>query len=162
MYVYTTYTRPLSVQAQYSRKCPIISIALYNGSLVTWTVVCLTTAKFKPLIFLNDFRITTGLIQSRGRFIENIRCPAMDICEPHRKQIFFYCCIYSALHYNGSYPNVACIFFAADKCLPSRCPSTGLQVTIYTKLNLLLSQTVLLFISPKTLFSYVESHATYS
>jgi hypothetical protein len=51
MYVYTTYTRPLSGQAQYSRKCPIISSSCYNGSLSTWTVVCLTAAKFKPLIF---------------------------------------------------------------------------------------------------------------
>jgi hypothetical protein len=45
MYVYTTHTRPLSVQAQY------ISSSCYNSSLVSWMVVCLTTAKFKPLIF---------------------------------------------------------------------------------------------------------------
>jgi hypothetical protein len=51
MNVYTIYTRPLSVQAQYSRKCPIISSSCYNSSLVTWTVVCLTAAKSKPLIF---------------------------------------------------------------------------------------------------------------
>jgi hypothetical protein len=30
---------------------PILSILCYNGSLVTWTVVSLTTAKFKPLTF---------------------------------------------------------------------------------------------------------------
>jgi hypothetical protein len=48
MYVYITYTEPLSVQAQYSRLCPIISSSCYNIILVTWTVVCLTTAKFKP------------------------------------------------------------------------------------------------------------------
>jgi hypothetical protein len=29
----------------------ILRILCYNGSLVTWTVVSLTTAKFKPLIF---------------------------------------------------------------------------------------------------------------
>jgi hypothetical protein len=51
MYVYTTYIRPLSVQAQYCISCPIISSSFYNSSLVTWTVVCLTAAKFKPLIF---------------------------------------------------------------------------------------------------------------
>jgi hypothetical protein len=39
MYVYTTYTRPLSVQTQYSRSCPNISSSCYNGSLVIWTVV---------------------------------------------------------------------------------------------------------------------------
>jgi hypothetical protein len=30
---------------------PILRILCYNGSLVTWTVVSLTTAKFKPLTF---------------------------------------------------------------------------------------------------------------
>jgi hypothetical protein len=30
---------------------PIFHILCYNGSLVIWTVVSLTTAKFKPLIF---------------------------------------------------------------------------------------------------------------
>jgi hypothetical protein len=34
MYVYTIYTRPLTVQAQYSRSCPIISSPCYSGSLV--------------------------------------------------------------------------------------------------------------------------------
>jgi hypothetical protein len=33
MYVYTIYIRPLSVQAQYSRSCPIISCSCYIGSL---------------------------------------------------------------------------------------------------------------------------------
>jgi hypothetical protein len=42
---------PLSVQAQYNKSCPIINCSCYNGSLLTWTVVCLTAAKFKPLIF---------------------------------------------------------------------------------------------------------------
>jgi hypothetical protein len=45
---------------------------------------------------------------------KHIRCPAMDICEPHRKHLFLYCCIYSALHSNGSYPIVACIFAVAE------------------------------------------------
>jgi hypothetical protein len=48
--VYTIYTGPLSVQAQFSRLFPISSSFHYNGSLVTWTVVCLTVAKLKPLI----------------------------------------------------------------------------------------------------------------
>jgi hypothetical protein len=46
------YTRSLSVQAQYSKLFPISSSFRYNGSLVTWTVVCLIAAKFKPLILL--------------------------------------------------------------------------------------------------------------
>jgi hypothetical protein len=48
---YTIYTRPLSVQAQCSRVCPISSSFHDNGNLVTWTVVCLTAAKFKPHMF---------------------------------------------------------------------------------------------------------------
>jgi hypothetical protein len=42
--------RSLSFQAQYSRSRPIVSSSCYNFSLVTWTVECLTAAKFKPLI----------------------------------------------------------------------------------------------------------------
>jgi hypothetical protein len=49
-YDYTVYTKPLSAQAQYSRSCIIICSLRYN-SLDTWTVVRLTVAKFKPLIF---------------------------------------------------------------------------------------------------------------
>jgi hypothetical protein len=39
----------------------ILRILCYNGNLNTWTVVSLTTAKFKPLIFLNQS-------QSQGDF----------------------------------------------------------------------------------------------
>jgi hypothetical protein len=55
------YTGPLSVQAQYSRSCPIISCSCYNGSLVTWTVVCLTAAKFKPLILPCSLSLSLSL-----------------------------------------------------------------------------------------------------
>jgi hypothetical protein len=54
----------------------------------------------------------------------------MDICEPHRKRLFLYCCIYSALHNYGSYPIVACVSVAAGMCLPSRCLEMGLYVTL--------------------------------
>jgi hypothetical protein len=38
---------------------PILSIFCYNGSLVTWTVVSLATAKFNPLIFsLSGFALS--------------------------------------------------------------------------------------------------------
>lgn len=43
-------TGPLSVLDQYSKLCPISSSFKYNGSLVTWTVVCLTATKFKHFI----------------------------------------------------------------------------------------------------------------
>jgi hypothetical protein len=46
-YIYSIYRA--SVQAQHSRFCAISSSFCYD-SLVTWTVICLTTAKFKPLI----------------------------------------------------------------------------------------------------------------
>jgi hypothetical protein len=51
MYLYTAYTGPLSVQAQYIWSCPIISSSCYNSSLATWRVVFLKAAKFKPFIF---------------------------------------------------------------------------------------------------------------
>jgi hypothetical protein len=68
---------------------------------------------------------TTGLLmQSRGGHIENIRCPVLDICEPHRKHLFLYCCVYSAFHSNGCYPIVVCVFVVTGMCLPTRCPAT--------------------------------------
>jgi hypothetical protein len=68
---------------------------------------------------------------SRRTHRKRIRCPVMYICEPHRKHLLLYCCIYSTLHSNGSYPIVACVFFVAEMCLLSRCLATGLYVTIY-------------------------------
>jgi hypothetical protein len=53
----------------------------------------------------------------------------MDICEPYRKHLLFYC-IYGALHSNGSYPIVAWVFIAAGICLLSRCLEMGLHVKI--------------------------------
>jgi hypothetical protein len=55
-------TTPLSVQAQYSRLCTISTSFRYNGSLVTWTVVCLTVAKFKPLIWLSTVTYITSYL----------------------------------------------------------------------------------------------------
>jgi hypothetical protein len=41
-----------SVSAGFAKQImPISPISCYNGSLVTWTVVSVTTAKFKPRIF---------------------------------------------------------------------------------------------------------------
>jgi hypothetical protein len=56
--------KPLSAQAQYSRFFPISSSFRYNGSLVTWTVVCLTVA--------SQFSFPYSLISSRhGLWTEN-------------------------------------------------------------------------------------------
>jgi hypothetical protein len=58
----------------------------------------------------------TTYIVSRRIHRKQIRCPTMDICEPHRKRLFLYCSIYSASHRIWSYPIVACLFFVAYCC----------------------------------------------
>jgi hypothetical protein len=40
----------VSVQAEDSRSCSFLNNLGYNGSLVIWTVVCLTATKFNPLV----------------------------------------------------------------------------------------------------------------
>jgi hypothetical protein len=71
--VYTSYvilcticTRSLSVQAQYSKLCTISSSFRYNGSLVIWTVVCLTAAKFKLLILSPVWRARSTYLYPPG------------------------------------------------------------------------------------------------
>jgi hypothetical protein len=68
----------------------------------------------------------------------SIRWPEMDICEPHRKHRFLYCCIYNVLHRNGSYPIVACVFVVAYCCrlhLATGClPRISLRGNVFTEL----------------------------
>jgi hypothetical protein len=52
----------------------------------------------------------------------------MDICEPHRKYLFLYCSIYSALHSNGSYPIVSCVVVAQQRVYMSQ-HETNLEPT---------------------------------
>jgi hypothetical protein len=47
---FSIYTSPPSVQALQSISC-LSYLSCHNGSVVTWTVVSLTAAKFKPLVF---------------------------------------------------------------------------------------------------------------
>jgi hypothetical protein len=49
-YIYTLCTMPMSAQAENSRLCSYLSSLGYDGSLFTWTVVCLTVANFKHLL----------------------------------------------------------------------------------------------------------------
>jgi hypothetical protein len=49
------YARPLSVHALFSRLCLILHSSCYNSSLVTWTVVSLTAAKFKFMCSVSGF-----------------------------------------------------------------------------------------------------------
>jgi hypothetical protein len=65
------YASPLSVQVC-KADTPILHILCYNGSLVTWTVVSLITAKFKPLIFFSKLHATTLLYSLRTNRTENI------------------------------------------------------------------------------------------
>lgn len=61
------------------------------------------------------------------------------VCEPQRKHCFLCCCIYSALHRNGSYLIVACVsivayccrlYYLATGCLPRIC----LRRNVFTEL----------------------------
>jgi hypothetical protein len=72
---------------------------------------------------------------SRRSHRKYIRCPAIDICGPHRKHFLLYCYIYSAFHSNGSYSIIARVFVAAGMCLPSRCLAVSLHFTILFRSN---------------------------
>jgi hypothetical protein len=143
MYVYTIYTRPRSVQAQYSRSCPIISCSGYNGSLVAWTVVCLTAAKFKPHIFpvlgfalSNVANILIFMILYDFCLFE--LCPAYNPStlsnrRKHRFQQFLYCCVLirccgevarivsmrTCFVCEARYPVTALVYFRISRSLPS-------------------------------------------
>jgi hypothetical protein len=47
------------------------------------------------------------------------------IWEPHRKHFFLSCCIYSALHSNGSYPNCCRRIFCRGNVFTESLPSNG-------------------------------------
>jgi hypothetical protein len=75
-----------------------------------------TEFPFRCLIRLAGLRwkysilFCTTCIVSRRTNRKHIRCLAMDIYELHRKHLFFYCCVYSSLHTNGSYPMLPAYF----------------------------------------------------
>jgi hypothetical protein len=73
-----------------------------------------TSRRATMQVFDLDF---TGLLiivwrRTRGK---HILYPVLNTREPHRKHIFLYCFIYSALHNNKSYPIVVCVFVVAEK-----------------------------------------------
>jgi hypothetical protein len=115
---------------------PSFTVSLNHNQLQQLTIrYCLRLA---PFSFTFSFSFYDSLLIyewptyriSRRIHRKHIRFPPMDICEPHRKHLFLYCCNYSALHSNGSYPIVAYVFVVAEMCLPSRCPAMGLHITI--------------------------------
>jgi hypothetical protein len=52
--------------------------------------------------------------------MENTSVAQQWIYANHIENLSLYCCIYSVLHSNGSYPTVACVSFAAGMRLLSR------------------------------------------
>jgi hypothetical protein len=75
----------------------------------------LTPFLFSFYVWLLMYNWTTYIVL-RWTHRKHIRCPAMDICEPHTIHHFLYCYIYSTLRRNGSYPIVACVFVVAYCC----------------------------------------------
>jgi hypothetical protein len=118
----------------------IITINYKNSQRLSADPVFLECQGLAPILVL-VLRLTliydwTTYIVWRWTHRRHIHCPAMDICEPHRKHHFLYC-IYSALHRNGSYPIVACVFVVAYRCrlyLATGClPRTCLRRNMFTK-----------------------------
>jgi hypothetical protein len=123
----------MSFQAQYSRSCPIISISCYNSSLVTWTVVWLTAAKFNPLIFqlgspncLQGNKIGTDHVQN------NVRCRMLTVsagmCSRHPATSL------CNTVYSESTAAATGVFteplLRNSRCLQSHCLETDLHATI--------------------------------
>jgi hypothetical protein len=84
---------------------PILRILCYNGSLVTWTVVGLTTAKFKPLIFSDTNDLLCSFYNPSVRTTQKAqplycwggvflrRCIEMVAALTTQKTQLFYCCV---------------------------------------------------------------------
>jgi hypothetical protein len=53
---------------------PILRILCHNSSLVTWMVVSLTTAKFKPLIFSMSGFILSYIVNMFNLFVPHRKC----------------------------------------------------------------------------------------
>jgi hypothetical protein len=151
--MHTVYARPLSVQAQYSRSCPIISSSCYNGSLVPWTVVSYAASMFILMILYNFFLLPAQFcyIIVYMRKVESCvrrkhaHCLAVDVlfgwnmctesllsnghtADPYRKRLLqqlFCCCVrvLRALPSNGSAPLLVAYLLPA--CLQSPLPSDG-------------------------------------
>jgi hypothetical protein len=77
-----------SVSPGFGKQIMLISLfSCYNGSLVTWTVVSLTTAKFKPLIF----------------FCVGLMCPILRTCSFSWFCMTSACCVYNIVTWSYAY-----------------------------------------------------------
>jgi hypothetical protein len=98
-YVHAIYTRPLSAQAQYSRSCHNICSLRCNSSLDTWTVVRLTAANFKPLMFQSVTFVTVCLCtdSTANTFLAAATLQSYNrrgwLHWKHGFLQFFYCCV---------------------------------------------------------------------
>jgi hypothetical protein len=126
--VYIIYIRPLSVQAQYSRSCPIISSSCYNSRVVTWTVVCLTAAKFKPCSHYSLYSLGTDRIEktspdsssfdaSRSYRTERVKNIA---CQSFHCYILIICCLATGV-FAEPFPSNGCLCWLHSSCLKQIC-----------------------------------------
>jgi hypothetical protein len=93
----------------------LLIIIDYNNSQSIFSRTLLWLARTRSILVLRllpDLRLHC-FIASRRIHRKHIRCPTMDICEPHTKHRFFYCRIYRALHSNGNYPIIPYVFVVA-------------------------------------------------
>jgi hypothetical protein len=129
------YTGPLSVQAQYSRFCHISISFHYDGSLVTWTVVCLTATKFKPLILSLLYCRSVPSYNPRhgphGKHVSRVIKSACLLVRYLAMDVFY------------------CWVLTSGMCLPSRCLAMVICFTIliYSRIRCVVAKPVTLQIS---------------
>jgi hypothetical protein len=96
---------------------------IFSRTVLPWLL------RTRPILVL-ILRLTSDLRLSRRTHRKHTRCPQMYICEPNRKHIFPYCCIYNGLHSDGNYRIVACVFVAA-KCVYRVVPQQRVYMSQY-------------------------------
>jgi hypothetical protein len=137
MYVFTTYTRHLSVQAHYSRSCPIISSSCYSSGLVTWTFLWPTAANFKIFIFpVSGFALSNvANISTFYGFIWLllIACIILLYLTERSHVSFLYNFGKDRIEIATSKisPIVVCLFVAAETCLASRCLAMDVSAVLF-------------------------------
>jgi hypothetical protein len=147
MYVYTTYTRPLSVQAQYSRSCPIISNSCYNSSPFTWTVVSsYFLCRGSPCPILRTFAFSWFCMTS-ARCLHNFFPLGRD---QQMTQLFYCCsdrfrrgvfCLRRRYLVTATYTcllKISCLAANVFRCPPRGHQSATALLSIYLSLFLLL------------------------
>jgi hypothetical protein len=117
---------------------PILRILCYNGSLVTWTVVGLTTAKFKPLIF------STTLLILLWPFITPQHVPPENT-------------VFTGPLPSSGYPSVIVCTCIAGKCLPTSCLAMVIHITVLYSFNFNCVILNVFLFYPQTIWSCFQS-----